>query len=141
MKKFILIIVLLMTIPLLLGMGSLQGSAPAEKIPIPAKNYRATFVDQMDVMTECTHISIEGSTFLEGKRGEGNYTISFDNIDQVLFRLNLERLTAIVKLHSGGTNELILNKNHRAFGRTTYGTFQIRLMDLKKLTIEASSPK
>jgi len=84
-----------MTIPLLLGMGSLQGSASGREIPIPAKNYRATFVDQMDVITECTHISIEGSTFLEGKRGEGNYTISFDNIDQVLFRLNLERLTAM----------------------------------------------
>ena len=64
-------------------MGSLQGPAPAEKIPIPVKKYNATFVDQMDVITECTHVSIEGATFLEGKRGEGNYTISFDNIDQV----------------------------------------------------------
>jgi hypothetical protein len=141
MKKFILAIILLTVVPLLLGMGSLQGQAPVEKIPVPVKQYNATIVDQADVFTECTHISIEGATFLEGKRGEGNYTISFDNIEQVLFRLNSERLTGTVKLYSGGTHELILNKNQRVYGRTTYGTFQIKLMDLKKLTITSSSQK
>jgi len=98
-------------------------------------------MDQTDVFTECTHVSIEGATFLEGKRGEGSYTISFDNIEQVSFRLNAERLTGIVKLHSGGSSELILNKNQKAYGRTTYGTFQIKLMDLKKLTIAAFPQK
>ena len=141
MKKFILAIIFLTAVPFLLGMGSLQGQAPVEKIPVPVRQYNATFVDQVDVFTECTHISIEGATFLEGKRGEGNYTISFDNIEQVSFRLNAERLTGIVKLRSGGTYELILNKNQRAYGRTTYGTFQIKLMDLKKLTIVTSPQK
>jgi hypothetical protein len=141
MKKFISAIILLTSVPLLLGMGSLQRQAPAEKMPILVKQYNATFVDQADVFTECTHVSIEGATFLEGKRGEGNYTISFDNIEQVLFRLNAERLNGTVKLYSGGSHELILNKNQRVYGRTTYGTFQIKLMDLKKFTITSSSQK
>jgi hypothetical protein len=85
--------------------------------------------------------AVQGATFLEGKRGEGNYTISFDNIEQILFRLNAERLTGTEKLYSGGTHELILNKNQRVYGRTTCGTFQIKHRDLKKLTITSSSQK
>jgi hypothetical protein len=77
-------------------------------------------------------------TFLEGKRGEGTYTISFDNIDQVSFRMNEERLNGIVKLRDGGTSELTLKETQKAYGQTKYGTFQIKLTDLKKLLIRAA---
>jgi hypothetical protein len=122
-------------------MGSLQGTASPEKIPITVKKYTAVFVDQMDVSTECSEASIEGTTFLEGKKGEGTFTISFDNIDQISFRMNAERLTGIVKLRDGGTSELTLNKTQKAFGQTKYGTFQIRLSDLKKLVIRPASAR
>ncbi|MBU0575624.1 MAG: hypothetical protein KJ704_05200, partial [Proteobacteria bacterium] len=69
------------------------------------------------------------------KRGEGNYTISFDNIEQILFRINADRLTGIVKLRDGGSSELTLNKSQKLYGRTRYGTFQIKLQDIKKLEI------
>ena len=133
MRKFGVWIFLFSLSPLLLGMGSPQGSASPEKIPVPAKKFMATFVDQSDVVTDCTEASIEGMTFLEGKRGEGAYTIAFENISQVLFQVNAERLTGIVKLRAGGTYELVLDKNQKAYGRTKYGTFQIKLKDLKKL--------
>jgi len=132
------IIILLAVIPLFLGMGSLQGTSSPDKIPIPAKKYHAIFVDQADVITECREASIEGATFLEGKRGEGNFTISFENIEQVLFRQNEEQLTGIVKLHGGEVLELSLNKNQKGYGLTKYGTFQIKLSDLKKMTFEPS---
>ncbi|MBU1745606.1 MAG: hypothetical protein KJ649_12035, partial [Proteobacteria bacterium] len=57
---------LLLAIPALLGMGSLQGPATPEKIPIPVKKYFAVYVDQTDVITECSEASIDGATFLEG---------------------------------------------------------------------------
>lgn len=138
MKRWIGSVILLLTIPALLGMGSLQGPANLEKIPIPVKKYSAVFVDQTDVVTECSEASIEGMTFLEGKRGEGTYTISFDNIDQVSFRMNEERLNGIVKLRDGGTSELTLKKTQKAYGQMKYGTFQIKLTDLKKLLIRAA---
>lgn len=136
MKKMIFMI-LLAAVPFLSGMGSMQGPSSPEKIPVPVKQYHATFVDQMDVTTECREISIEGAVYLEGKRGEGSYTISFDSIEQVLFRLTADRLTGIVKLRAGGTTELVLNKTHKAYGRTKYGTFQIKLIDLKMITLTA----
>ncbi len=140
MKKLITMIIL-MTIPFLAGMGSMQGPSSPEKIPVPVKQYDATFVDQMDVTTECKDASIEGAIYLEGKRGEGNYTISFDKIEQVLFRINADRLTGIVKLRAGGTIDLILNKTYKAYGKTKYGTFQIKLIDLKMMTIAAPAQK
>jgi hypothetical protein len=39
-------------------------------------------------MTECRDVSIEGRMFVEGKKGDGSYTISFENIDYMVFRLN-----------------------------------------------------
>jgi hypothetical protein len=141
MKKWIGCFFLLVAIPVLMGMGSLQGTASPEKIPVPVKKYTAVFVDQMDIATECSEASIEGTTFLEGKRGEGTYTISFDNIDQISFRMNAERLTGMVMLRDGGTSELTLNKTQKAFGRTKYGTFQVKLSDLKKLVIRNAAPR
>ncbi|MBU4371520.1 MAG: hypothetical protein KKH02_00960 [Proteobacteria bacterium] len=132
---------LLLAIPALLGMGSLQGPATPEKIPIPVKKYFAVYVDQTDVITECSEASIDGATFLEGKRGEGTYTISFDNIDQVSFRVNAEQLIGLVKLRDGGTSELNLNKTQKAYGRTKYGTYQIKMADLKKLEIRNAAQK
>ncbi|MFZ4438520.1 MAG: hypothetical protein ACOYOS_08845 [Syntrophales bacterium] len=139
MKKWVGFVFLLLVIPALLGMGSLQGPATPEKIPIPVKKYFAVYVDQTDVITECSEASVDGSTFLEGKKGEGTYTISFDNIDQVSFRVNAEQLIGIVKLRDGGTSELNLNKTQKAYGLTKYGTFQIKMTDLKKLVIRTGA--
>lgn len=141
MKRAIGFVFLLLAIPALLGMGSLQGPATPEKIPIPAKKFIAVYVDQTDVITECSDASIDGATFLEGKKGEGTYTISFNNIDQVSFRVNAEQLIGIVKLRDGGTSELILNKTQKAYGQTKYGTFQIKMADLKKLVIRTGAQR
>jgi hypothetical protein len=55
----------------------------------------------------------------------------FDNIDQISFRMKVERLIGMIKLRDGG-KLLTLNKTQKAFGQTKYGTFQIRLSYLKK---------
>jgi hypothetical protein len=101
MKRFLLFLILMTVMPVLLGIGSLQKPASPEKIPVPVKKYAATILDQTEVVAQCSDVSIEGETFLEGKRGEGNYTISFDNIEQILFRINADRLTGIVKCATG----------------------------------------
>ncbi|MCG6533717.1 MAG: hypothetical protein L7F78_03300 [Syntrophales bacterium LBB04] len=130
-----LLLPILAILPFLLAMGSLTGEGSPDKIPIPAKKFTATFIDQTDVITECRDISIEGGAYLEGKRGEGTYTIPFDNIRSILLRMAEGKLIGIATLHDGSIVELSLNKNHKAYGHTRYGTFQIRLADLKKMII------
>jgi len=141
MKRFLPLAVLIAVAPFLLGMGSLQGPASPDKIPVPAKKFTATVLDQMDIAAQCSDVSIEGETFLEGKRGGGSYTISFDNIAQVLFSLREDKLIGNVKMRDGEFSELTLIKNQKLYGRTRYGTFQIKLSDLKKLVIEAAPAK
>ena len=134
MKKYpISFYLFIALLPLLMAMGSLQNESP-EKIPVPAKKYAVTFIDVADVVTDCRDVSIEGATFVEGKRGNGSNSISFDNIAVITFLQEGEKLTGTVKLKDGNAIQLALNKNQKAYGRTRYGTFQIKLSELKRLT-------
>ena len=56
-------------------------------------------------------------------------------------RVNAEQLIGIVKLRDGGTSELILNKTQKAYVQTKYGTFQIKMADLKKLVIRTAAQR
>ena len=133
-SKQAFLIIIFALLPFLTAMSALQNQSP-EKIPVPEKKYFATFIDQTDIMTDCRNVSIDGETFLEGKRGNGTNTIPFDIITEVSFMLEGEKLNGAVKLRDGNAVQLILNKNQRAYGHTKYGTYQIKLADLKKMTL------
>jgi len=134
MKPFHRLLILLLFIPFVMGMSSLGGDSP-DKIPVPTKKFLGSFVDQMDIITDAKEISIDGGTFLEGKKGEGTFTVAFENIQYVNFLLRDERLVAVVKLREGSSLELRVNKKAKAYGKTKFGTFQIKLLDLKRMTI------
>jgi hypothetical protein len=138
MKRYPKVFLILLIMPLVLGMGSFDSVSSPNKIPIPEKKYKASFIDQMDITTECQNVSIEGNTVLEGKIGNGSHAISFDKIHDILFHQIGDRLTGIVKLSDSSTIELSVNKSAKAFGMTKHGTFQIKLIDLKKMTIEGA---
>ena len=56
-------------------------------------------------------------------------------------RVNAEQLIGIVKLCDGGTSELNLNKTRKTYGQTKYGTFQLKMVDLKKLVIRTAAQR
>ena len=122
-------------VPLLLGMGATGRSGAPGKIPVPAEKFIAIVIDQVDVATEAREVSIEGDTFLTGKQGEGTFTVSFENIAFVNFLINDGKLFGHAKLKDGKTVQLELNKKQNLFGKTPYGTFQIPLGDMKRMTI------
>jgi len=140
MKRNFSFLLVIICLPLLLGMGS-QGGTPTDKIPVPASKFKATFVDQMDVATECTDVSIEGGTALQGRIGEGTYTVAFENIREVVFRQHAEKLYGQAKMRDGSSIELVIGKDKKAYGRTKFGTFQILINDLKKMIIEPALQK
>jgi len=130
MKKLIFLCTFILLIPLCLGMGS---NNSMDNIPKTAKNFKATFIDQTDISAECTEVSIDGKTFLEGKKGEGVYTINFENIKNISVLNSNGILKGLVRLKDGNSLEIILIKDQKAYGRTKYGAFQIKLNDLKKV--------
>ncbi len=119
--------------PLMLGMGSMTGNDSPDKIPVTEKKFDATFIDQMDVVTECTDVSIEGKTFVEGIKGKGTYTISFEQIKYIAFLSKEGKLKCSIFLKNNDNDELTLDKDYKVYGRTSSGTFQIDLSDLKKM--------
>jgi len=135
MKKVCRYFLIILFLPFMLGMGSMTGSDTPDKIPVTEKKFRAIFIDQMDIMTRCTEVSIEGKTFLEGRKGKGVYTIPFEEVESVVFLLKGEDLRGLIRLKNKGTDELILDGNYKAYGRTAHGTFQIGLIDIKKIII------
>ena len=128
--KFFLIVLL---VPFLLGMGSILGEDSPDKIPVPELKYTAMYIDQMDIMTECNEVSIEGKTFVEGKKGKGLYAIPFENIKSILFMFKNGELTGSITLRNGTETTLVLMKDHKAYGKIDVGTFQIKLINLKKM--------
>lgn len=135
MKREYGYLLIVLFVPLLLGMGSLTGNDAPDKIPVTEKKFNATFIDQMDIITKCSEISIEGKTFIEGKKGKGVYTIPFEEMESVTFLSKGEELRGLVRLKKDGTDELILDANHKAYGKTPHGTFQIGIADIKKMII------
>jgi hypothetical protein len=119
----------------MLGMGSMLENDSPEKIPIPSEKFDATYIDQMDVITECSEVSINGKTFIEGKKGEGLYTINFKDIREIVFLKKEDKLRGIVNLLNDESVDMILNNDHKAYGKTKYGTFQIVLAKLNKMII------
>ena len=132
----LLILFVIFLTPLIMGMGT-SGGTPG-KIPIPAKKFTAVMIDQADVVTEVNDVSIEGVTFLEGKKGEGTFTVGFENVNYMNFLMKEGKLQCLITLRDGNTLQFFVNKNHQAYGRTNYGTFQISLNDLKKMIIKTA---
>ena len=136
MKRLLRFLPLFLAIPLMTGMGTISSTEVARTIPRPEQSFTAVLLDQMDVVTECTDISVEGDTFFDGKRGKGFYRIPFENIDRVSFFMNNAILTGRFTLLEGEELiELVLDRDRRVFGTTRWGTYQIRLGDLKTIKI------
>lgn len=133
MKRLYMCFLVMLFVPFMLGMGSMTGDDSPDRIPVTEEKFSATFVDQMDVVTRCTDVSIEGKTFIEGTKGKGTYTIPFEKIKSVRFFLKGGELKGVILLEDGSRDELILDKDHKVYGRTNSGTFQIDISGLKKM--------
>ncbi|MBN1829070.1 MAG: hypothetical protein JW884_07985 [Deltaproteobacteria bacterium] len=119
---------------ILMGMGSLGERDDA--IPVPDKNYSATFIDQLDIRTECTGVSIDGNTYIKGKRGKGSHTITLDTVSEMKFFKKGSTLTVAVVLRTGATVELTLAGEEKAYGKSSYGLFKISLAELKSMIVK-----
>jgi hypothetical protein len=138
MKRMPILVLLMVAAPLLLGMGGFT-EVPPDKVPQTSRSFAATYIDQMDTITECTEASIDGKIFIEGKRGEGNLAVDFEKIKMINFRMKGGELTGQVLLSDGSETVLAVNKDKKAYGRAKYGAFQIKLSDLKKMIISPAS--
>ena len=120
------------------GMGGLGEQDPA-KIPEPAQDFSATVVDQRDIASEITLMSLEGQTFLAGKRGGATVSIPFENIEVIEFSMRDEDVYAAVAVKGQPQVELKVEKDRVLYGRLTYGNFAIEVEYIRKIIIHGAT--
>jgi len=132
MKRFLAPIVILSSLLFLMGMGELGGSAPADKVPSPEKNFSVKVTDREGIPTSLSQFSQEGKVFLAGKRGSATVTVPFEKISQIQFQAaEGNEIPAKLTLRTQESLDLKVDKRSKFYGKAEFGTLQIDAKDLK----------
>lgn len=119
---------------LLMGMGEMGGTAPLEKIPIPAKDFKVEIIDQIGVKTNLTKFSQEGKVVLSGMRGQAQIAIPFENISKIEFiKLEGQEVILKVSLREPKSYEIKIEKKSKFFGQADFGPLRIAGQDIKMI--------
>lgn len=130
MKRGLLLLLLMMIALPCMGMGGLGGS-PEGTVPETDVPIRADLKDRDGISTSLNQFSMNGKTFLDTLRGQGQLTIPFQQIDTVTFsEVRDEELKVDVKLKSGNVMTLAIVSDAEFYGSTGYGAFQIKAKDV-----------
>lgn len=130
MKRGLLLLLLMMIALPCMGMGGLGGS-PEGTVPETDVPIRADLKDRDGISTSLNQFSMNGKTFLDTLRGQGQLTIPFQYIDTVTFsEVRDEELKVDVKLKSGNVMTLAIVSDAEFYGSTGYGAFQIKAKDV-----------
>jgi sporulation protein YlmC with PRC-barrel domain len=118
----------------MMGMSNLSGT-PEGSIPMPEKDFKAKITDINSVDTSCSFVSINGKDFLKGKRGSASVTIPFEKIKTVEIKTTGDEkdVDAALKLTHGKFIKLKLTGNSDIYGKTDFGTIQIKIRDVSKI--------
>ena len=126
-----LILTFIVTVALLcMGMGGLGGH-PEGAVPKTDARIQADLKDIDGITTNLNQFSMNGKTFLDALRGQGQLTIPFEQIDIITFsEVREKELKVDVKLKSGNVLTLAILADAKFYGSTGYGAFQIKAKDV-----------
>ena len=120
------------------GMGGLGEQDPT-KIPEPLHDFSATVVDQRDIASDITLMSLDGQTFLIGKRGGATVSIPFENIEAIEFSMSGKDVYAAVTMKGQPRVELKMEKDRVVYGQLSYGNFAIKVEYIRKIIIHGTT--
>jgi len=133
MKRFALMVMVLIGACFCLGMGELGGQ-PEGTIPETDVKIAAKVVDREGMVTSLDQFSMDGKTYLDTKRGSGQLTIPFQQLESVTFgKLSGDEMAVEVKFRTGETMNLAIRKRAVFYGSTGYGAYVIKARDLARI--------
>lgn len=131
----------MVVLPLLMGMGDLKEHKSPGEIPVPDLNFQAVVTDSGGIVARLTHVSLDGRTYIVGKKGNATVTMDFDKINEMVFVSHGDKLSATVKLKGGLEEKIDLESSAVLTGRTQYGTYQIESKDIRVLKIKGAETR
>jgi hypothetical protein len=117
----------------LMGMGGFGGG---RETGLPARDFRATFVDVDGKQVEVNRVTAGGDVSLEGDLGRGRLRVPFDNITSIRLQplqSERDRMRAEVTLREGEPVTLTVRSSTTFYGQTPAGGYQIRARDLRSV--------
>lgn len=137
MKKYLAPVAFFSSVLFIMGMGELGGAVPADKIPVPEKNFNTLVIDREGIQTALSQFSFDGKVSLGGKRGSATIAIPFEKISQVeLQGQEGSEVLAKVTLLDQKSIEVKVDKRSKFYGKAEFGTFQIEIKDLKSIRFQ-----
>jgi hypothetical protein len=134
-KRLLAAFCLLLSVPLLLAMGSGDSEGPT-RIPEPRSNYRVILTDMQGTQLELTEFSIEGQDFFLGKLGQGELAVAFAKVKQAELANMNGKLTATLTLKDDKRVKLAVKPKLLATGKSAYGNFRISLNEVQRIEIK-----
>ncbi len=136
MKRGLTFLLLMMIALPCMGMGGL-GGPPEGTVPETDVRIHASLKDRDGITTSLNQFSMNGKTYLDTLRGQGQLTIPFQHIATVTFtEVGDEELKADVKLKSGNVMTLAIVSDAEFYGSTGYGAFQIKAKDVYSIDFQ-----
>ena len=117
----------------LMGMGGFGGG---RETGLPARDFRATFIDLDGRQVEVNRVTAGGDVSLEGELGRGRLRVPFDNITSIRLQplqSERDRVRAEVTLREGEPVTLTVRSSTTFYGQTPGGAYQIRARDLRSV--------
>ena len=117
----------------LMGMGGFGGG---RETGLPARDFRATFIDLDGKQVEVNRVTAGGDVSLEGDLGRGRLRVPFDNITSIRLQplqSERDRVRAEVTLREGEPVALTVRSSTTFYGQTPGGAYQIRARDLRSV--------
>ncbi len=136
MKRGLILVFVTLVAMLCMGMGGLGGQ-PEGTVPKTDVRIQADIKDRDGISTNLNQFSMNGNTFLDALRGQGQLTIPFQHIDTITFKeVREEELKVDVKLKSGNVMTLAILSDAQFYGSTGYGAFQIKAKNVYSIDFQ-----
>jgi hypothetical protein len=123
-----------------MGMGG--GNSSTEKVvPIPDKNYTVTVTDSRGAKVEARRFTWEGKVHFQGQFGQATVTLPFPKLQSMQIAPTAPTgspnlILAKVKLKTGETLDLSLERTSKCYGETSFGTYEIFVRDIAQIQFE-----
>ena len=98
-------------------------------------------MDRTGLSTQIRQVSLDGKTYIVGKRGDADVTIPFDRIAilEVLSATD-DQLMATAELDDQNRIDIIAKPRIHLYGKASFGTFKILLRDVSRIVFDRSQP-